>query len=409
MLPRLDALTLRDVLAAVAVRNRDVQAARRALDATRADVDAAAARPNPTVTLGSGFINPQNGLGRAAKPLNARVDQVIERGGKRDLRIGAARAFVAAADADVADVLRQQRLAAAAAYVDLLLAQERVQVSQDNTALFERTLAAAELRFRAGDVAEADVTRLRVDALRAANDAVQAEADRRRAQITLAARIAAENEAPILRAADEWPAPGDATAASIDDVVERRADVQATRARLEAAQQNRELARRQRTRDVSVGAEINRFPNAETNTLGSGTSVGVSVTFPVFAFYDFRGEIARAEAEYAAAGDQLERVRAEARAEYAQARSDLDAAAARLARFDAGLLREAQRSADFAEFAYRNGALGVMDLLDARRVLRATQLDAVAARADFARARAAWEAAIAVNENQPAPPAGAVR
>ena len=36
-------------------------------------------------------------------------------------------------------------------------------------------------------------------------------------------------------------------------------------------------------------------------------------------------------------------------------------------RFDDALLREAQRASDAAEFAYSRGAIGVMDLLDARR------------------------------------------
>ena len=62
-------------------------------------------------------------------------------------------------------------------------------------------------------------------------------------------------------------------------------------------------------------------------------------------------------------------------------------------RFDTALLREATRAADAAEFAYRNGALGVIDLLDARRVLYATRTEAVAAHAELARALWAWRAA----------------
>jgi cobalt-zinc-cadmium efflux system outer membrane protein len=55
------------------------------------------------------------------------------------------------------------------------------------------------------------------------------------------------------------------------------------------------------------------------------------------------------------------------------------------------LLAEAKKSSDSAEFAYKNGAIGVMDLLDARRTLRAIQLDAAAAQADYAKALAAWQ------------------
>ena len=74
-------------------------------------------------------------------------------------------------------------------------------------------------------------------------------------------------------------------------------------------------------------------------------------------------------------------------------RSDLEASRKRLARFDAELLVAARRVADAQEFAYQKGAIGVLDLLDARRTLRAVRLDAAASRADFAKALAAWRQA----------------
>jgi cobalt-zinc-cadmium efflux system outer membrane protein len=65
----------------------------------------------------------------------------------------------------------------------------------------------------------------------------------------------------------------------------------------------------------------------------------------------------------------------------------------RVDRFDTQLLAFARKAAEASEFAYKRGALGVMDLLDARRSLNATQLDAAAAHADYAKAFAAWRAA----------------
>jgi len=59
------------------------------------------------------------------------------------------------------------------------------------------------------------------------------------------------------------------------------------------------------------------------------------------------------------------------------------------------LLAEAQKAAEGAEFAYSRGAIGVMDLLDARRQLYATRLEASGAQADYAKSFAVWQAAIA--------------
>jgi cobalt-zinc-cadmium efflux system outer membrane protein len=108
----------------------------------------------------------------------------------------------------------------------------------------------------------------------------------------------------------------------------------------------------------------------------------------------YEGEIARAEADYTAAMELLELTRAQARTELTTALSDLSAAADRLQRYETSLLTEAQKAADYAEFAYRNGAIGVIDLLDARRTLRAVTLDAAAARADYAKALARWRSGL---------------
>jgi len=251
------------------------------------------------------------------------------------------------------------------------------------------------MRLKAGDVAAADLSRLRVDALRAENEVRAAQADRRRAQNALGYLIGAEREAASIRAADAWPRPDEAVQAAIDDAtLDRRPDVAAARERMDAANKARELARSLATRDVTVGAGIDRTPPSETNTMGTGTLVGMSVSFPLFLRYMYEGEIARAEADYTAAMELLELTRAQARTELTTALSDLSAAADRLQRYETSLLTEAQKAADYAEFAYRNGAIGVIDLLDARRTLRAVTLDAAAARADYAKALARWRSGL---------------
>jgi cobalt-zinc-cadmium efflux system outer membrane protein len=126
---------------------------------------------------------------------------------------------------------------------------------------------------------------------------------------------------------------------------------------------------------------------------GTGNSFGVGISIPLFLRYQYQGEIARSEAELAGAEEALERARAVARAELAQAASALRAASERRQRQESTLLPEARKSAEYAAFAYRNGAIGVLELLDAQRTLAALQFEAAASRADYAKALAAWRAA----------------
>jgi cobalt-zinc-cadmium efflux system outer membrane protein len=399
----LDALTLAEAENLAVARNREVLAARRAVEAAQADILTAGARPNPQLSLSTTNINPQSGIGAGnlrSKYVDTimRLDQLVERGNKRELRVDTAEKMAQAATLLLDDTLRTQRLAVAGAYYDLKLAQDKVAIADETAGLFTKSLEATELRQKAGDVAAADVSRIRVDTLRAQNDARAARAELARAQIALAFLLGAEQEARTLRAAEDWPALQERLRTEItEDLIDRRPDVRAAQARLDAALSARELARALRTRDVSVGVQYEHYPIDPTGAmgtgLGSGISYGVAVSVPLFVRYYYEGEIARAEADLAAAQDVVERMRAQVRTDLQQAATDLQSALERRARFESTLLPEAQKAAAYAEFAYRNGAIGVLDLLDARRTLRALQFEAATARAEHARANAAWRAA----------------
>jgi cobalt-zinc-cadmium efflux system outer membrane protein len=385
-------------------KNRDLQAARRAQEAVRADSITADRAPNPNLTVQTANINPRFGVGAGGfrektVDTTVRIDQLIERGEKRELRVQTARTLEAAVDADYLDMLRQQRLVLRAAYYDLGLAQEKAVILADTAALFERSLGAAERRLNAGDISGADLSRMRVDALRAMNDARAAESDRSRAQVALAYLIGAEASAHALRAGDQWPNATTPPGGFDYGLIERRPDVRAAKERVAAAESARELARRLRTRDVSVGAQFEHWPQNEINQQGTGNSFGIAISVPLFVRHAYEGEIRRAEVDLDAARDGLERVRAQAIGELSRAWADLHSASERVRRYNDSLIGEARRAADAAEFAYKNGALGIMDLLDARRILRATQIDAVTAQADYGKALASWEAGIATKED----------
>ena len=394
----LGALTLPLAENLLARNNREIALARRALAQSQADVLSAGQRPNPQLSLALQNINPNRGIGAGSprgKTVDSvvRIDQLIERGDKPRLRVETAQRFEAAAGEDVSEVARQQLLALRSAYFDLLAAQEKAASSAEAARLFGRTVDAAQLRLKAGDLAAADVARIRVDALRAQNDARTAAAELARVRVAVGYLLGIEGDVAAMRAISPWP---NVQAARLmqatEEEVESRADVRAARARVEAADKARALAQSLRTRDVSVGAQYEHWPNqADGNNQGTGNSFGVALSIPLFLRHRYEGEVARAQADWYVARDVLEQVRALARAEVLRAAGELAAARERLVRFENELLAEATRTATAAEFAFRNGAIGVMDLLDARRVLNSIQSDAANARAGYAKALTAFD------------------
>jgi cobalt-zinc-cadmium efflux system outer membrane protein len=395
----LGALTLARAEQLLQTRNREVLAARRALEAAQADTISAGARPNPTLSLGLAAINPAAGVGSGSlrdKTVDSsvRIDQVIEGGNRRELRVATAESLQTASAEDLFEISRQQRLTLRSAYYDLLFSQDKVGIARDTMTLFESSLTAAQLRLKAGDIAGADVARLRVDALRAENDERAAEADRHRAQFALAYLVGADKQAADIRAVDPWPPfSSDGAPESVtEEMIERRPDVRAAKNRVEAARKARELAKSLRSRDVTVAAQYDHYPiGTGANTFGSGNSYGLFVSVPLFSRYYYEGEIRRAEVDYNTAEEALNRIRAQAFGDLSRALSDLKATSERLRRYDESLLVEARKAAESAEFAYKNGAIGVMDLLDSRRTLRAIQIDAAGARNAYAKALAVWQ------------------
>ena len=381
-------------------RNHDLQLARTAVSSARANLEIAGAAPNPNLTVSTSSISTANkgGGGLWKRPVDTvlQVAQLIERGGKRELRREGAEQQARAVQSDVTDLGRQLRVLVARAYTDLKLAQDKRSAARDNQRLLDAVLSAAQVRKNAGDIAGADVERVRVDALRAHNEVSLADSELSQARRALALLLGMSEPIDPLLASDAWPEPQippPLTGTSLDDAISRRPDVSAAMARIAAADAQSRLAQSLRTRDVTVGMQYEHFPQPGDPNGSNGNSVGFSVQMPLFTRYYFQGEILAAEAGRTTAQQALLRARALAESEIGAAWAALAGAAERVQRNRHELLVAAEKAADAAEYAYRHGAVGVMDVLDARRILRAARLDALAAQAELSKAWHAWEAA----------------
>ncbi len=402
---KLNQLRLSDAQQLFHSNSRELLAAQRMLQATEANAISAAQKPNPSLSLGvssfnlnrsAGNKNPENHSNSLQdQSLNSTVQlsQLFERGDKRELRIASAEDAVKASKFDVKDAERQWLLTLDSTYYELLLAQEIEKIQSLNVELYAKTIQAAELRLKAGDIASSDVSRIRVDLLKTQNDLRQAQANRQKAQTNLAYLIGKEAEASNINAQDNWPDIKESARAAIQRNVNQRPDVLAAEARAKQAEENVRLANALKTRDVNIALQYQHFPGQMPGT-GENT-IGAAVSIPLFTNYEYQGEIARAQVDLNAAQEAKEQTRAAALTEIDRANADLQAATEKLNRFDQQILTEAQKAADAAEFAYNHGATGITDLLDSRRVLRSLQLDAATVRADFAKSLAAWKAAMA--------------
>ena len=377
----------------------DVRAASGALVAAAADVKTSGQSTNPQLTLSAGSVGSDIGNGRLWNKTfdhSLRVDQMIERGGKLELRRAIAEAQREAFRADLAEAQRRAALAITQGYYELAATLAKRAETAGALELAGEAQRAQDLRVKTGDVAPIEATRLALDTIRVQADLRQAEADSHVVRSLLAMMIGAESQAELLTPTDKWPVNDGSTSnyrAPGGSADERRPTVVAAQWRLQAAQESRELARALRTRDVNVGVQLDRWPISATNTTGTGNTVSISVSFPLFVRHTYEGEVARAEADVANAVEALRRAKLAAGSELLQARMRSATAAARRQLAAENLIPAAERVAGAAELAYRRGALSLLEVLDARRSLRAARIERINAEADAAKAAAEFEAA----------------
>jgi len=386
-------LNLTQVLQA-ARQNPDTLAAQRAAEAARFDVRAADRAPAPVLSAGVSSIDLRNGNGGGSFWTDKRLDKSLgmdwtwERGNKRGLRTETAERAARAAAADSQDMRVLQQIGALGAFYDLLAAQERLQALQalaDSARTLSKT---ADLRLKAGDLSAQDAARTRIEAERTEADLQSARLAHQQAMQTLAGWTGQNVPAGGWRAEGAWPeATAAAQASDVDALVEQRPDVLAARERLAAAEAAAQGAQALNRADPTLGATFDHYPDGQkTNRL-----LAVRISVPINGFSRFEGEIGRALAQKDQAQDLLDKTRIQARAELLGLQQAWQSQTERRQSYEVRILPQAQQVAAQAELAYSKGGLSLTDLLDARRTLRATQLEASGVRNDHAHALGAWQ------------------
>ncbi|WP_137173376.1 TolC family protein [Massilia sp. HP4] len=310
----------------------------------------------------------------------------IELGGKRAARVDAARQEQRLAAIALEAARDRLRADTAAAFHEVLAAHERERMAQELVGLAGRALAAAGKRVEAGTLSPVEQTRARVAQGSARIEALQAARDLEAARIRLAALWAGDARALEIvapQAAVLPPAP------SLDKLLARLDSSPAMRhARLQV-DHRQALARVEQSRrvpDVNVIVGTQREgPDARNRAV-----LGLSVPLPLFNRND--GAVRDALRRVDKARDERDAEGARLRAELAQAHARLTAALAECALISTEILPGAEDAQRAANRGFELGKFGLIDVLDAQRVLAQSKnqyLNAVAeshrAAADIAR------------------------
>ena len=375
--------------------NPEVLLSNTAIAGARAERQIAGQIPNPQASFGAGSINPQRGIKGSNQDYQVdwlmRIDQLIERGGKRGLRIARAESGLLASRWQAAEARRTGLLALSHAWSELWTNQQREALLESALRDFQRIEQVSRIRLDAGDIAQADYSRVVIDLQRIENDRAQAQSDRIRAQQLLGFVLGLSTPPADLALFGPWPALQSGFPDA--DPLGLRPEIAAAQAQLDQANTARELARRLATRDVSVGFQADRYPAPA----GDGNTFGLYFSVPLFTWHRFEGEIARADTEVTAAQINVQRLSQQANAQQAVLLQDRDIALNRWRRLRENALPLGDRLSASIRLAYEQRAISLLDMLDSLRVYRLLQADTLEARLQFEKSDALARALLRVS------------
>ncbi len=354
--------------------NQSLRAQRLNIDQSRAGEVTAALKPNPVFTSTNQdfpiFTPSQLTLSNFAnvQTFTESVSYLIERGDKRGQRVQVARDTTEVTSRAVDDAERQLRFQVAQAFIGVLLAKANLSLAEDDLKDFNEVIDLNRRRLAQGDIAEGDYLKVALQKLQFEQDLSAAQVALVQGKAGLRQLLGYENVAEDFEVAGELAhRPVTVTIETLQrEAAAARADLLGARANTKLAGSSLDLARANRVRDVTLEAEYDR--NGPVN----GVGIGISFDIPIH--NRNQGEIARSQAAVRQARESESAALVGVLTDVVNAHAALQTNDKLVALYEGGYLEQARQSREISRYAYTKGAASLLDLLDAERTYRATQL-----------------------------------
>lgn len=366
-------LTLNEALRLAAEYSPALAAAKAQERGAQAALNTALAYPNPEIELTSGVSRPRQIGGTSGRNELLGLSQQFELPSLRAARRQGAEAGIVSGAAALGDAQLNQHTAVKQAFFDVLRRQEEALLAAENHALLLQIRNRVKIKVEVGESPRYELVKSEAEALAAESAARSAELRVTQARDWLRALMGvplAEN----FEVAPEAP-----LAADLPELDELRRDLLARQPLLKVAEAE--------TRRAQARVEQERASRLPQPTIKLSTErdpdmnqwrVGVVLPLPLWNRRE--GPIGEAVAAMHRAEAEARQIHLGLLAELDQAYSRYQIAKRQVQTFESGLMKEAENAMKVAEAAYRFGERGILDYLDAQRVLRTTRVDFLNAR-----------------------------
>jgi cobalt-zinc-cadmium efflux system outer membrane protein len=371
-------LTWQQIKEKFVATNPTLQAAQANIDESRAAEITAYLRPNPQFTLSAdGFqVSRNQGVWRPFSGVveTPSISYLHERQHKRELRLDGAMISTGIAGSTYLDQARGLTFNLRNAFVQTLQAKAVLLNARENLGYWDHELEVNRMRYKAGDLALADLNRLELQRIQFESDFETATVNLRTAKIQLLMLL--NERAPIEQFDVTGPYDFIERLIPVEQfqniALESRPDLKGAMQQVELAQSAHRLAIADGSTDPIFSVWYSHNPSF-SNAFANET-MGGSISIPLRIFDRNQGEKARTQIDIR----RNERLRDATRA---QVFSDVDSAyvtvlsALNLLRpYKTKYLPLATDVRDKIAFSYKNGGASLLDYLDAEKSYRDTRL-----------------------------------
>lgn len=398
-------VTEQQVLQIFLNKNLPLLAGQAQIEMAKAELLTAQQFTNPTVSLTvSGIGDQKNWDGGKSywdRPYNNNITltQLIETAGKRQLRIQGAELGLQAQQLLFEDLLRALKRDVLIVYYQVVKDQLVVQLSNEILEKLNETSRANFLRLKAGDISETEYNRIEVAVLKAKTDADQARLALVQSRQQLAELLVYEIHPEVLNVTNQFPQHArpdfSKTADWVANALNQRSDVQAADLQVNRQQKQVELAQKQVIPDVELGVQAVHDPSAASR---DSVGLGISVSLPLW--HQYQGEVAQARADKRLSELALLQLKQQIKTQVLQSLAQYEQKERVLQRYNQELIGRATQIRASSLIAYQQGAISLLELLDAENNYRSTMLGYTQAQFDLVQAQLNFDYAIGKQEGK---------
>jgi cobalt-zinc-cadmium efflux system outer membrane protein len=355
-------------------RNHALQAQRTMILQNQAQEITANLRPNPVISWDSQFFplfNPSQ-FSTSYLENQAQFDfgigYLFERGKKRQHRLEAAKDQTAVTRSQVSDDERQLIFNVSQQFVAAVLAKSTLEFAQENLESFRQTVDISQERFKAGDMSQGDLLKIKLQLFQFESDLAAARLAKSQALVALRQQLGFESvpdNFDIEGELDYQPAKG-----SVEDLealaLRTRPDLQAAQLGVVSARSQEALAKANGKRDLNAS-----FAYTHTAGISSGAFF-FNIDLPIFDRN--QGEIARTRYAITQAQEQQSEAAQQVLTDVLNAYQSLRMNEDIIRLYQGGYVDQAKESKDISEYSYKRGVASLLDYLDSERTYRANQL-----------------------------------